>query len=38
VIRTSGYPELVKRLQARVAALNEKEIKVPSKGGSSSPR
>jgi len=37
VIRTNGYPELVKRLQARVAALNEKDIKAPSKG-SSSPR
>jgi hypothetical protein len=35
VIRTNGYPELVKRLQARVTALNEKEIKAPSKGGSS---
>jgi phospholipid transport system substrate-binding protein len=29
VIRTSGYPELVKRLQARVEALNEKDTKAP---------
>src|SRR6266542_2046380 len=29
VIRTSGYPELVKRLQARVEALNEKDGKAP---------
>ena len=34
VIRTNGYPELVKRLQARVTALNEKELKAPSKGSS----
>lgn len=32
VIRTSGYPELVKRLQARVEALNEKDTRAPSKG------
>jgi phospholipid transport system substrate-binding protein len=31
VIRQSGYPELVKRLQARVEALNEKEDKAPPK-------
>ena len=29
VIRTNGYPELVKRLQTKVEALNEKEIKAP---------
>lgn len=32
VIRSSGYPELVKRLQARVDALNEKEGKAPRAG------
>ena len=37
VIRSSGYPELVKRLQVRVEALNEKEIKAP-KGSTSSPK
>lgn len=37
VIRSSGYPELVKRLQARVEALNEKDIKAP-KGASSTTR
>ncbi|HEY4910530.1 MAG TPA: ABC transporter substrate-binding protein [Methylomirabilota bacterium] len=31
VIRQSGYPELVKRLQARVEALNEKDDKAPPK-------
>jgi phospholipid transport system substrate-binding protein len=38
VIRSNGYPELVKRLQARVDALNEKETKAPAKGSSSAPR
>jgi phospholipid transport system substrate-binding protein len=38
VIRSNGYPELVKRLQARVDALNEKETNAPSKGSSSAPR
>jgi phospholipid transport system substrate-binding protein len=38
VIRQSGYPELVKRLQARVEALNEKEDKAPPKGDKPAPR
>ena len=32
VIRQSGYPELVKRLQTRVEALNEKGDKAPPRG------
>jgi phospholipid transport system substrate-binding protein len=31
VVRQSGYPELVKRLQTRVEALNEKDDKAPPK-------
>jgi phospholipid transport system substrate-binding protein len=38
VIRQSGYPELVKRLQARVEALYEKEDKAPPKGDKPAPR
>jgi hypothetical protein len=37
VIRTSSYGELVKRLQARVVALNEKDAKVP-RGAAQTPR
>jgi phospholipid transport system substrate-binding protein len=38
VIRTSSYGELVKRLQARVVALNEKEAKMPPRGAAQTPR
>jgi phospholipid transport system substrate-binding protein len=37
VIRTSSYGELVKRLQARVVALNEKDAKMP-RGAAQTPR
>ena len=37
VIRTSSYGELVKRLQARVVALNEKDAKTP-RGAVQTPR
>jgi phospholipid transport system substrate-binding protein len=38
VIRQQGYPELVKRLQARVEALNEKGDKAQPKGTKPAPR
>ena len=38
VIRTSSYGELVKRLQARVVALNEKEAKMAPRGAAQTPR
>lgn len=38
VIRQQGYPELVKRLQARVEALNEKGDKTQPKGAKTTPR
>jgi phospholipid transport system substrate-binding protein len=38
VIRQQGYPELVKRLQARVEALNEKGDKAQPKGTKPTPR
>ena len=37
VIRTSSYGELVKRLRARLVALNEKEAKMP-RGAAQTPR